>query len=75
MAIIPHRPLKAVLGLMISRSVRNKLCFVVILLAALAAINTNAADVTYTPSIPIEPKEAVYPVNSVARGPSLLLWL
>jgi TonB family protein len=68
MAITRHRALKGVLGLMIPISVRNKLCFVVTLLAALVAINTNAAEVTYTPPIPIEIEEAVYPVNSLARG-------
>jgi protein TonB len=68
MAITRHRALKGVLGLLISISVRNKLCFVVTLLAAFVAINTNAAEVTYTPPIPIEIEEAVYPVNSLARG-------
>jgi TonB family protein len=66
MAIIRHRALKAVLGLSIF--VRNKLCFIAVLFVTLVAINTNAAEVTYTPPIPIEPKEAVYPVDSVARG-------
>jgi TonB family protein len=68
MAIIAHRSLRAVPGLMISISVRSKPCFVVTLLATLVAINTNAAQVTYSPPIPIETKEAVYPVNSVATG-------
>jgi TonB family protein len=68
MAITPYRALKAVPGLLISISVRNKLCFVVALLAAFLAINTNAAEVTYSPPIPIETKEAVYPVSSVATG-------
>jgi hypothetical protein len=44
MAMTPHRALKAVLGLMISISVRNKLCFVVTLLAAFVAINMKAAE-------------------------------
>jgi TonB family protein len=68
MAITSRRALKAVLGLVVSISVRSKFCFLVALFVSLVAINTNAAEVTYTPPIPIEPKEAVYPVNSVARG-------
>lgn len=68
MAITPYRSLKAVLGLMISICLCNKLGFVVTLLAAFVAINTTAAEVTYRPPIPIETKEVVYPLNSVARG-------
>ena len=68
MAITPYRASKAVLRSMISTSIRKKLCFVATFLAAFVAINTNAAEVTYTPPIPIETKEAVYPVNSLARG-------
>jgi TonB family protein len=68
MAMKPHRALKAIPGLVISISVRNQFCFGVTLLAAFVVINANAADVIYTPPIPIETKEAVYPVDSVARG-------
>jgi len=59
MSVKPHRSLRAVPGSMISRSVRNKFCCAVALFVSLMAINTNAAEVTYTPPIPIEPKEAV----------------
>ena len=37
-------------------------------LAAFVAINMKAAEVTYTPPIPIEIEAAVYPVNSLASG-------
>jgi TonB family protein len=67
MAITPRRTLKAILEFMKLTYLR-KLRFVVALLAAFVAVNTNATEVTYTPPVPIETKEAVYPVNSVARG-------
>jgi hypothetical protein len=72
MAMKPHHALKAIPGLIISISVRTN-SLRRDSLAAFVAINANAADVIYTPPIPIEPKEAVYPVDSVAEVPSWLL--
>ena len=68
MAIAPYCAFRVVLGYLVSISLRNKFCLAVTLLAAFVAINANAAEVAYTPPVPIVFKEAVYPVNSVATG-------
>lgn len=68
MAIAAHCAFRVVLGSMVSMSSRNNFCLAVTLLAAFVATNANAAEVAYTPPVPIVFKGAVYPVNSVATG-------
>jgi TonB family protein len=48
--------------------IRSKFCFAMTVPVVFVAIDANAAEVAYTPPVPIVTKEAAYRVNSLATG-------
>ncbi len=60
--------LGVVFASVVSFLVRSRIYLAVILSATVVPASIDAAEVTYTPPVPIEVTEAVYPVNSVATG-------
>jgi TonB family protein len=60
--------LRAGLASVISMFLRSRICLAMTLLVVLVPADMEAAEVTYTPPVPIEVTEAAYPVNSVATG-------
>jgi len=68
MELIRQRSLKDMLASVILILVRTRVYLAITLLAALVPTHIQAAEVTYTPPVPIQVTEATYPVNSVATG-------